>query len=389
MPIRSWPQQPVIFFLAVVLACCVGGIAVAGEAVASAAPQVDLPYQAERSEPITHEVDFSVIVTPPYHCKVLRVWLPLPQSDAAQQISNRKIATFPEEVEPQIDSEPVFGNRFAYFEFHNPHGGQIIRHRFSAKVWNLHWNLDPAHVAPPEHWPQAFRPYLNPQSSVDEVQFERLLADVVPQRNQTASDLFSVMNWIDANLTYDHASASLSADAGRALELRRGHCSDYHGLCATLGRKLGYPARVTYGLALFPKNSPSHCKLEAYLPPYGWVSFDLSETQKLIKRIREDESVSQSDKDRLSTAARERLHHGFRENSWLLVTKGTNYELAPKASQPVSVIRTIYAEADGKPLPDPDPANINQRGYAWMTAHKYTSDKPFKLPFKDLDTLDE
>ena len=29
---------------------------------------------------------------------------------------------------------------------------------------------------------------------------------------------------------------------------------------------------MTYGINPFPKNSPSHCKLEAYLPPYGWVS---------------------------------------------------------------------------------------------------------------------
>jgi ATP-dependent helicase HrpA len=34
-----------------------------------------------------------------------------------------------------------------------------------------------------------------------------------------------------------------------------------------MGRTLGFPTRVTYGIALFPKNSPSHCKLEALLPP--------------------------------------------------------------------------------------------------------------------------
>ena len=76
-----------------------------------------LPYLARRSDPVTHEVDFSVVVTPPYHTKVLKVWLPLPQSDAGQEISESELSTFPLEVTPQIAAEPVYGNRFAYFEF--------------------------------------------------------------------------------------------------------------------------------------------------------------------------------------------------------------------------------------------------------------------------------
>ncbi len=40
---------------------------------------------------------------------------------------------------------------------------------------------------------------------------------------------------------------------------------------ASGGPWLHYPTRVAYGINTFPKNSPSHCKLEVYLPPYGWV----------------------------------------------------------------------------------------------------------------------
>ncbi|HBL48532.1 MAG TPA: transglutaminase, partial [Planctomycetaceae bacterium] len=29
----------------------------------------DTPYTAKKSAPVTHDVEFSVIVTPPYHCK--------------------------------------------------------------------------------------------------------------------------------------------------------------------------------------------------------------------------------------------------------------------------------------------------------------------------------
>ncbi len=344
-------------------------------------------YQAERSDPITHEVDFSVVVTPPYGCQVLKVWLPLPSTDAGQEISRDQFSAFPDHVEMQVAQEPVYGNRFAYFEYHKPQGAQIIRHRFTAKVWELRWNVDPRQVELPKNWPDNFQPYLQSHPLAEEERFRQTLRELAPSGDDSPLGLFKSMDWIHANLTYDHAEASLKADPRHAWTKLRGHCSDYHGLCATMGRALGCPTRVTYGLSLFPKNSPSHCKMEAYLPPYGWVSFDLSETQKLVQAIRKDGALSDGEKQRLIQAAQTRLQSGFRENSWLIVTRGTNYELAPKASQPVGVVRTIYAEADGQPLPEPDPANPQQREFAWMTVHKYTADKPFKKPFKDLDTL--
>lgn len=381
-----WNPPPRVVHLNVLaMLLCSATVAVAEKPTLRLDP--DLPYRAQRSDPVTHEVDFSVVITPPYHCEVLKVWLPLPQTDFGQQISDFELTTFPDDVEPEIHVEPVYGNKFAYFEFHEPKGGRIIRNRFTATVWNLHWNVDPAEVESVSRWPEAFEKHLVPQQIAAQEDFDRLLAELVPQPRSAASDLRNIMDWIDENLTYDHGAASLRADADHAFDLRRGHCSDYHGLCATMVRALGYPTRVTYGLALFPKNSPSHCKLEAFLPPYGWVSYDLSETQKLVQAISADETLSEQERRELTEAARRRLHAGFRENSWLLVTRGTQYELAPPASQPVPVVRTIYAEADGEPLPDPDPADAAQRKFAWMTVHRYQADRPFTLPFRDIDTL--
>ena len=154
-----------------------------------------------------------------------------------------------------------------------------------------------------------------------------------------------------------------------------------------LGRSLGVPTRVTYGLHLFPKNLPCHCKLEAYLPPYGWVSFDVSETQRLVKRIADDKELPADEKAKLTKAAGERMRQGFRDNTWLLLTGGTEYELAPKASGKVPLVSTLYAEADGKPFPTPDPADPTKSEFSWMTAHKYTADRPTVYPFKEWKTL--
>lgn len=347
----------------------------------------DSPYHAKKKDPVTHSVEFSIVVTPPYHCKVLKVWVPVPQTDFAQEIEDSQFSTFPNNLKPQINRETVYGNRFAYFEFHNPHGAQIITHRFKAKLWNLDWQLNPKSVESVDKWPDSFAPYLQPQSLNQEQNFQQLIQQIASDSNNVSMPLMSAMNWIDRNLAYDHINASLTADANHAFKQRQGHCSDYHGLCATMGRALGYPTRVTYGLALFPKNSPSHCKVEAFLPPHGWISFDLSETQKLVKKIHTSEDLTNQQKELLTAAARKRMLSGFRENSWLLLTKGTDYELVPKASKPVRVVRTAYIEADGEVLPDPDPANSKKREFSWMTSHRYAADKPFKNPFKDFSTL--
>jgi transglutaminase-like putative cysteine protease len=154
-----------------------------------------------------------------------------------------------------------------------------------------------------------------------------------------------------------------------------------------MGRALNYPTRVTYGMNTFAKPSPSHCKLEAFLPPYGWVSFDVSETQKLLAAIGKSNDLTDAKKKGLTDLARRRLRQGFRDDTWFLQTRGTDYELAPAAARRVNVVRTIHAEADGVALPEPDPGDAKKREFAWMTAHRFTPDRAAKNPFKDHGAL--
>jgi len=210
-------------------------------------------------------------------------------------------------------------------------------------------------------------------------QLTALAREIVPTPGDPREDLARILDWVLANLSYDHATCSLRASSEWAREKGCGHCSDYHGLSAALARASGLPARVAYGLNLLPKNSPSHCKLEAYLPEAGWVSYDISETQKQMDTIRK-EALSDARQAALIEAARRRLKAGFRDETWLAVTRGTDYAL-PFGGPTVPVVRTACVVADGELLPDPDPANKTQREFAWMTAHKYTPSRPLTNPF--------
>ncbi len=365
----------------VMLACCL---------VADPAPKLDpaQPYTAKATNAVTYTVDFRVIVTAPQNTKKLAVWVPVPPSDMAQQVSESKWDTFPTSVKPTFHSEAVFGNTFAYFEFDSPQGAQILTHTFTAKVSELNWGVDAAGVKSVSDWPKAFDPFRRGERliKVDDT-FKKLADEIAAGKTGPAERVDAITGWVQQNLTYDHSNTSLVASSTHALTKKRGDCSDYHGLCSSLGRSLGVPTRVTYGLHLFPKNLPCHCKLEAFLPPYGWVSFDVSETQRLVKRIADAKDLTADEKVRLTKAADERMRQGFRDNTWLLLTSGTDYELAPKASGKVPLVATVYAEADGKPFPMPDPADPTKREFSWMTAHKYTADKPTVYPFKEWKTL--
>ena len=61
----------------------------------------------------------------------------------------------------------------------------------------------------------------------------------------------------------------------------------------------------------------------------------------------------------------------------------------PTAKRKVAVVRTIYAEADGEALPEPDPANVNQRAFGWMTVHHYVADRKVTSPFQDWRSLEK
>jgi transglutaminase-like putative cysteine protease len=348
------------------------------------------PYQGAKSDPVTYQVDLQFVVTPPDHAKTLKVWVPLPPSNEAQEVSGRELSTFPLKVTPKIAKEPLYGNEFAYFEFDHPQGAQIVRHKFTVKTWEMRWNINPDRVTRVEKWPAAFDKYLRSERLiVVDDRFRDLAKQIIKLSKGQAQDLAAVMAWIQDNLKYDHANASLQASALHALEKKAGHCSDYHGLCTALGRSLGYPTRVAYGINPFPKNSPSHCKLEAFLPAYGWVAFDISETQQMILRIQNDPKLDAAKKEKLTRAATDRLLKGFRDNTWFMQTRGTDYDLVPPAGKRVAVVRTIYAEADGVALAEPDPANAKQREFAWMSVHHYQADRQVTYPFTDLSSLEK
>ena len=170
------------------------------------------PYQARKSDPVAYDVDFSVVVTAPAGTKLLKVWLPLPQTDAAQQVSDSRLSTFPDSVAPKVAREKVFGNTFAYFEFTIPEA-QIVRHKFKIKVWEHRWDIEPRVVQRVPKWPAGFAPYLKAdigrggRAAEKDHQENRPRRQGPGQRPRRGHDL------VQKNMKYDPSRASLKASS--------------------------------------------------------------------------------------------------------------------------------------------------------------------------------
>lgn len=114
----------------------------------------------------------------------------------------------------------------------------IIRHAVRVTVSELRWGVDPRRVEAVAAWPDDFAPYLRSeeQAVVVDDRFEALLREIVPQRSSPMQDLGAVMDYVGRTFTYDHRNSSLRCSSVHALTHKTGHCSDYHGFCAALGR---------------------------------------------------------------------------------------------------------------------------------------------------------
>ena len=186
-------------------------------------------YSGQRRSPVEYRIDFSVVVTAPHHSHVLKVWLPLPQDNACQAIRDRRLSTFPMHVEPRIGREPRYGNQFAYFEFHEPKGAQLIRHQFRAKVWEMRWNLNADKVINVEKWPPQCAPYLQPDTLTRDPSFHAVVNQLAKPKSTSGDRMIAANGWGDQHRTYVHNNASLQPDARHASTLGSVTCSDYNG----------------------------------------------------------------------------------------------------------------------------------------------------------------
>ena len=285
----------------------------------------------------------ATVPVPPAGTKTLNLWLPVPHTDASQDVRALKIdAPVPYKIE-----RGAFGNQMLHLRMAPAPTAPLVV-RLTAQITRReHLNLRanaptsaPAAKAKKEKTDPDLARWLAPDRLVP------LDAQIKQQAEEVVANAHAITPLAQARAIYEHVVSTVTYDKtgqgwGRgdiyyACDARRGNCTDFHAIVVGYCRALGIPARFSIGLPLPAQRGKGeikgyHCWAECYTPEAGWVPVDASEAAK--------------DPDKRN------YFFGAHDENRVEFTRGRDVTLAPKqAGPPLNYFVYPYAEADGQPL---------------------------------------
>ncbi|MGH9727085.1 MAG: transglutaminase-like domain-containing protein [Candidatus Acidiferrales bacterium] len=268
----------------------------------------------------------------------MRIWLPLPQTGAHQEISSVSISS---PLAHRVYTDQEYGNRAAYFDFDvaNAKTPFDITLTFRARRYEDKASLPSAEPASPsdQFLPDIAR-YLAPDRLVP---IDGVIADLSREQTEGISDPFQrarrIYDYVIRTMHYDHAGTGWGqGDAIFACTAHHGNCTDFHSLFIGMARAAGIPARFEIGFPIPIGQhqgtiSGYHCWAEFYLRSIGWVPIDASEAWQ--------------------TPAKHDYFFGALDQNRVRFSGGRDLVLSPaQSAAPVNYFVYPYAELDGKPF---------------------------------------
>lgn len=192
-------------------------------------------------------------------------------------------------------------------------------------------------------------------------------ADIVKPYTEVDGKARAIYDWIVDNTFRDPAVRGCGMGNIKAmLETGNlgGKCADINSLFVGLARAAGIPAREMYGvrvaestqLACLGKtgdvSKAQHCRAEYFSPVHGWVPVDPADVRKAVLEAK----LSVDDPKIL--ALRERLF-GYWEMNWVGFNTARDFDLTPRARNPLPYLMYPYAEFGATALDGRDPARFN------------------------------
>jgi transglutaminase-like putative cysteine protease len=297
---------------------------VLGFVAGCSAPEPRAPE--ERAFHFEYTVDVKEI---PADVTTVRIWIPLPRSDATQEISNLQVIS---PIPFKETRERLYGNRLAYFETRNPVSGEIpVKISFDVK------RLEVAEVA------QDVSPELRSRL----LRGDRLapLNGPVPVAERTALATAGLTTAIEkargiydkvlADVDYDKTGKGWGeGDLAYVCEAGKGNCSDFHALFISMARSAGIPAVFEIG---FPIPSGQREGTVGGYHCWAWYE-DRAGAWRPV-------DASEADKD----ASRKDYFFGTLCCNRVAFSRGRDLILEPpQAGEPVNFLIYPHVELDGK-----------------------------------------
>jgi transglutaminase-like putative cysteine protease len=267
----------------------------------------------------------------------LDFWMPVPHSDAYQDIADLQI----ESKHPYETTVDRLGNRILHIRLDHPSVRSLqatLRFRATRREHRQELLLvSDRNVEAPAgeltYW-------LQPDRLVPLDNQIRTWASQVVEEAHAKTDMEkarAIYNHIVATVKYDKTGKGWGrGDIYYACENRRGNCTDFHAIFIGYARALGIPARFAIGFPIPTERGAGriagyHCWAEFYSKGVGWVPIDASEAAK--------------------DPSRREYFFGAHDENRVEFSLGRDLRLAPPQSgDPLNYFIFPYAEADGKPL---------------------------------------
>ncbi len=216
--------------------------------------------------------------------KLVRAWLPIPQSNAHQTVSDLKITT---PYSYTIYRENGYYNKILRLEVKGKVPESLVvsvsfnLSRDAYSVWN---ESDGTRDDVTE---EALSRYLFSDRLVPIIgQIKEEAEKVVTKEMTDLQKAKAIYEYVSGNLTYDKSGTGWGqGDAVFACNSLRGNCTDFHSLFIGMARAVGVPARFVMGFPL-PKGKNQgeilgyHCWAEFYVKGMGWIPVDASEASQ-------------------------------------------------------------------------------------------------------------
>ena len=266
------------------------------------------------------------------------LWLPVPQTDAYQEIGK---VSFDSKIQPELAVDPVQNNKIAHWKLKAE----------DAKAFTVTMSVDCTRheiVTPDlskareltDEEKATFAPYLKANRLVLVGGDFTTIADNATKGAKTPVEI--------AKAAYDYAVTTMKYDKPKdkpgwgtgstkwACDAKFGNCTDFHAMVMSIGRTKGVPVKFEIGFPI-PEDSKAgpvgghHCWAKSYLGGVGWMPVDASEAQKHPEK-----------KDYFcGSLCPNRIHF----------TTGRDVDLVPKqAGDALNYFVYPYAEADGKSI---------------------------------------
>lgn len=280
-----------------------------------------------------YEVSLGAVQTP------ARIWVPIPNSDAHQDVLER---TFEFGETTRVQLSRANGNRILFVEV--PHSEQDQRIALSFHVARRR-RLSTAPSREPYRESLTggdLASCLAPDSRVPtDGTFGEEARSIVEGKDLPLDKVRSIFDHILKTYYYD--SSGCTPEKGEALgdlqvacDLKLGTCTELHGLLVAYLRAAGIPARFAFGFNI-PRRERGqiagyHCWAEAYLPN-GWLPIDVSEARK-----------------RRAGAERE-FYFGNLDENRVQFSVGRDIALMPpQAAGPIDKFIFPHVEVDARPV---------------------------------------